>query len=94
MNLYFISDISDGVFDRSYLELSEDFPSYNPDLFEVFEDDFFAISEEGEEVLEEWQDDSARGYDLCNGRAYGLADRYRGERAIFQHLKDNYSVNE
>lgn len=37
---------------------------------------YMALSEEGEEFVRQWLDDRLLGYDLCYGRAKGLAARY------------------
>lgn len=36
----------------------------------------YELTEEGDKLLSEWCDDRSAGYDLCYGRAKGLAARY------------------
>ena len=53
-----------------------------------------ALTKEGEELLEQWCDDVSVGYDLCYGRAKGLAAKYTSEQ-MWEKLTDpkqGYSV--
>lgn len=43
------------------------------------------LNQDGHDLLFEWIDDYSAGYDLCNGRAKGLARRY-GKEEIFEVL--------
>ena len=36
----------------------------------------YRLTEEGNDLLDSWYDDYSVGYDLCNGRAKGLARDY------------------
>lgn len=65
--------------------------SYNPDDLagEVHE-----LTEDGEKILDDYYLDLGAGYDLCNGKAQGLANRFSREQ-MWEHLTDpanEYSV--
>lgn len=67
----------DGVFTPDYWTWEN-----NPNLLagEIHE-----LNEDGVNLMIEWGDDYSAGYDLCSGRAKGLAARYSKEE-IFQKL--------
>lgn len=54
--------------------------------------DIHLLNEEGEDLLLGWIDDSSRGYDLCNGRAYGLAASYDKEEIYNKLCYEDYST--
>ena len=52
------------------------------------------LTESGEKILDDYYWDLGAGYDLCNGRAKGLADRFSREQ-MWEHLTDpanGYSI--
>ena len=91
--LLWVNDLSDGIFDRSYAVITNSYgqfvESIDDELWDVSEG--VIITDEGAELFEEWQDNNSRGYDLCNGRAYGLANQYT-KYEIFQHICNNYKA--
>ena len=57
--------------------------------------DVHELTESGEGLLSQYYDDLSAGYDLCNGRAKGLADRYTREE-MYELLTDSmngYSIS-
>lgn len=55
--------------------------------------DVHELTEEGNDLLEQWCDDAAVGYDLCYGRAKGLAAEYNREQ-IYAKItgSETYSI--
>lgn len=53
-----------------------------------------ALTKEGEKLLDQWCDDVSVGYDLCHGRAKGLAAKYTSEQMweLLTDQKNGYSV--
>lgn len=49
------------------------------------------LNQNGQDLLFAWIDDSTRGYDLCHGRAYGLAAEYSKEDIFEELCKEEYS---
>lgn len=66
---------------REYLE-DDDESVFTPTMWKVYEKEedcygpCMALSEEGREFVNRWCDDYSVGYDLCYGRAKGLAAKY------------------
>lgn len=49
------------------------------------------LNQEGHDLLFEWIDDRSRGYNLCSGRAYGLAAVYSKEDIFEKLCNEEYS---
>ena len=95
--IYFVYDISDNLYDRSYIGIAyheDDFPNLNKDEFIYSDYGFYELTQEGFELLEKWKDDVACGYDLCYGKCKGLANSIGSKDIdIFEYLikYPNYS---
>lgn len=61
-------DDSDGVFDHSEVVFSDSIDDVPDDGYGIY-----ALTREGKDTYEQWKEDASAGYDLCNGRAKGLA---------------------
>lgn len=87
--IFFADDLSDGVFNRSYIGIAKDLNSL-PELsedFEYSEEDFFALTKEGCEIFDKWHDDASCGYDLCYGRMKGICQTIGGiDRNLWDYL--------
>ena len=88
--IYFVYDVSDYVYDRSYIGIAyneDDFPSLDEDEFVYSDYGIYELTQEGLELLEKWKNDVSCGYDLCYGRCKGLADSIGSKDIdIFKHL--------
>lgn len=76
-----MQDISDNVFDRTYIEKAPLVTAFGNTFDEdeyMPSEDIYELTEEGVELMERWYDDASCGYDLCNGRAKGLANSIGG----------------
>lgn len=76
MKIAWYNDIWDGVFDLS--SPNEWWEGCQPnERYEVSCDEpILELTEEGEELFCQWQEDDSVGYDLCYGRMKGLAAKY------------------
>lgn len=87
--IYFVYDVSDGVFDRSYIGVAKDsnsLPELKEDL-EYSEEGLFALTKEGSEIYDKWHDDASCGYDLCYGRMKGICQTIGGiDRNLWDYL--------
>lgn len=62
--------------------------------FERFDDakdneEVYGLTEEGDDLFSEWSRDASVGYNLYDGRAYGLADRYTHEEIVGRIINDD-----
>jgi len=89
--IYFVYDVSDNVFDRSYIGVTEDLnslPKLSED-FEYSEKGLFALTEEGSETFDEWHEEASCGYDLCFGKMKGLCQTIGGTgRDLWNYLTE------
>lgn len=53
--------------------------------------DIHVLNKEGEDLMFEWIDDYSRGYNLCSGRAYGLAASYSKEDIYEKLCSEEFS---
>lgn len=87
--IYFVYDVSDSVFNRSYIGYTEDLNSL-PELsedFEYSEEGLFALTKEGRGIFDKWRNDASCGYDLCYGRMKGLCQTIGGtESHLWNYL--------
>jgi len=66
---------------------------FTPDLWACGDDpaklagEIHVLTEEGVGLIDRWLYDLGAGYDLCNGRAQGLAAQYSREE-MWNHLTD------
>lgn len=66
---------------------------FTPDLWTSSENidelagEVHELTEQGADLLSQYYEDLGAGYDLCNGRAKGLADRYTREE-MWEMLTD------
>lgn len=86
-----------------YIEASEDDDAvFMPQLWWIVDsydettnvwEEPIPLTEEGRKFAEEWLDDDSRGYDLCYGRAYGLAADYSAQQVwdMIKSDKDYHS---
>lgn len=86
----YIYDISENVFDRSYVHIAHDttdFPDIDENLFMYSGFGLFELTKEGRKIYDQWCDDVSCGCDLRDGRCKGLANRI-GATAydIFEYL--------
>lgn len=102
MLITWICDLSENVFDHSGIyevertndgyEVASDITRLMPEdedyYHELFEEGIFELTEEGEELYSQWCEDASVGYDLCYGRAKGLANRY-GKKEMWDELTTN-----
>lgn len=49
----------------------------------------YELTDEGLELAEQWREDVSHGYDLCYGKARGLAGQYTQEE-MWERLKEFY----
>lgn len=81
------TDESDSVFDRSEIVWGKS-PNAVPDNEGVY-----ALTQEGLELYNEWEDDASVGYDLNYGRMSGLAGEIGGTQwDIWQYLTSDESL--
>lgn len=89
----FVHDISDGVYDYSDIVLFDDWKeldAYNDEDHWTFDENgVFALTKDGREHLDQYKEDCSYGYDLCYGRATGLASEYYNAYDFFGHLTLN-----
>ena len=98
MLITWLFDMSENVFDHSGIyeveRTSQGYDIADDSSHLLDEDDFyfdplsegvFELTEEGEELYDQWCDDASVGYDLCYGRAKGLAQRF-SKRELWEEL--------
>lgn len=89
----YVHDLSDGVYDNSDIVLFEDWKEldrYEDEENWTFDENgVFALTEEGRELVEQYLHDCSCGYDLCYGRATGLAREYYSAYDFFGHVTKN-----
>ena len=77
---------------EAYYEGDDD-AVFTPDMWTSSEDhddlagEVHELTKSGEDLLSQYYDDLSVGYDLCNGRAKGLAAQYSREE-MWNHLTD------
>lgn len=78
--IYFAHDVSECVFDRSYIGFAKDLDSLREpkEGFEYSDEGLFSLTKEGLEIFDEWHEDVSRGCDLCNGEMQGLCQTIGG----------------
>ena len=80
-------DDSDNVFDRSEIVWGKS-PNDVPN-----DEGVYALTQEGLELYNEWEDDASVGYDLGYGRMQGLAGKIGGTQwDIWQYLTSDESL--
>lgn len=89
--IYFVYDVSDNVFDRSYIGVAKDLNSL-PEVkedFEYSEEGLFALTEKGSAIFDQWHDDASCGCDLCYGRMKGICREIGGtDRNLWNYLTE------
>ena len=80
-------DDSDGVYDRSQIVCSNSIDDVPDEGYGIY-----ALTREGGKLYERWAEDISVGYDLCYGRAKGLAQEIGGEWEMWNYLTSNSSL--
>lgn len=95
---YYIGRTKEFYMDQD--ELDERYPVFNPDFWTyseyecTFEGEHKQLTDAGRELLEQYLDDLSAGYDLCYGRAKGLARRYSREQFYDMIMNDpDYTID-